>query len=171
MSTLAISGTRTPDLGFFNFSPETEGVSNPAKDTSAAAHVAMDHFTKTISNRNPWDRLKEELLSVFLKCSQQGWDGYDATPLSDIALKRAMEYVSSLPKEILLPEVTPEPDGEVALEWYGKNGSVFSISFGESDTISYAGLFSDNTKAHGVERLDSPNKKILEKFITRALSN
>ncbi|MDP3280933.1 MAG: hypothetical protein Q8M57_07795 [Nitrosomonas sp.] len=170
MSTLAMSGARAYD---FNFSPETKGVSNPAEAISAAAHNALDHFTKTFVNRTPLNRLEQELVSIFFKCNQQGWDGYDAIPLSDVAVKRAMEYVSNLPKEILFPEITPEPDGEVALEWYGKNGSVFSISFSKSDTdtISYAGLFSDNTQTHGVERLDSSDKKILEKFITRALSN
>ena len=68
------------------------------------------------------------------------------------------------------PEVTPEADGEVALEWYGVNGSVFSISFGSHNLINYAGLFSGNNKVHGVENFDSIDPKIISSHIKKALS-
>ena len=167
MSTLAISGKY--DFSF-DINPMTEGISNLARDTANVAAEALAHFTKTIVNKDPRDKLKEDLKSVLIECSQNNWDGYDSIPISDNAILRAWNYADNLPKEIPIPEVTPEPDGELALEWYGKDGSVFSISFGENDIISYAGLFSDKTKTYGVERLDSENKRILEKFISRALS-
>ncbi|QOJ24696.1 MAG: hypothetical protein HRU78_14490 [Gammaproteobacteria bacterium] len=167
MSTLAISGKY--DFSF-DFNPRTKGISNPARDTANAAASALAHFTKTIVNKDPREKLKEDLIAVLMECNQNNWNGYDSIPINPNALLRAWDYARNLPKEIPIPEVTPEPDGEMALEWYGKDGSVFSISFGESDTISYAGLFSDKTKTYGVERLDSENKKILEEFITRALS-
>lgn len=84
--------------------------------------------------------LKKEFDSIEADCGSRNWDGYNATPISHNALRSAWDYASSLPEEIPIPEVTPEPDGEIALEWYGKDGSVFSISFGEGETISYAGL-------------------------------
>ncbi len=168
MSTLANSGKYDFD---FDFMPRTEGISSLARYTENAAARVREHFAKTIVNKDPRDKLKEDLISVSLECSQDGWDGYDAIPISHNALHRAWYYASNLPREIPIPEVTPEPDGEIALEWYGKDGSVFSVSFGECDTISYAGLFSDKTKTYGVERLDSENKKILERFISRALSD
>ncbi len=163
MSTLALSGK-------YDFMPRTEGISNLAKDTENVVAKVRKHFTKTIVNKDPRDKLFENLMSVSMECGQHDWDGYDAKPVTSLALDHAWKYISNLPSEIPIPEVTPEPDGEIALEWYGKNGSVFSVSFGECDTISYAGSFSDKTKTHGAERLDSKNKKILEDFISRALS-
>jgi len=169
MSTLVISSNEY-NLGF-NLSPLTRGVSEPAEKTLAAAYDALNHFTETNVNKNPINRLKEELNSILYECEQQNWDGHTAKPISYKAIEHAMRYASSLPKEIPVPEATPEPDGEVALEWYGKNGSVFSISFGENSTISYAGFFSENKKTHGVEDIDSLDKEILEKYIFRTLSN
>jgi len=168
MSTLTISNKNIFD---FDFKPLTQGVSDPAEKTLVAAYDALNHFTETNVNKSPIDRLKEELNSILYECRSQNWDGHTAKPISYKAIEHAMRYATSLPKEISFPEATPEPDGEVALEWYGRNGSVFSISFGENGTISYAGLFSENKKTHGVEDIDSLDKEILEKYISRALSN
>lgn len=76
---------------------------------------------------------------------------------SDDALPASMESVRNaflVLKEALLlapaPEVTIDPDGEVALTWQKSPRRVFSVSVSPRGALTYAGLFGDS-KLHGVE--------------------
>lgn len=155
-----------------HFQPLTKGVSEPAKKSVEFANMAEEHFNKPISNASRERTLINEIFETYWLAQDPGWDGYDATPISPIAVNRAIQFLdSSRFDRIPVPDVTPEPDGELALEWYGNAGSVFSISFGQTNTISYAGLYADKSKIHGVENIASVDKKILQKYISKAVSN
>ncbi len=172
MSAIAIQNTDCLDIEAM-----TQGVSEPALITLKVAREAIKHFTATTVNETPKMRLEDELHSIGLSCRYSDWDGYGAKPVNTSTIENAKHYLSLLSKKIPAPEVTPEPDGEVALEWYGSGGSVFSISFSENNVINYAGLFADHRKTHGVECIDPSDKnfietlKLLEKFISRAVTD
>ncbi len=49
-----------------------------------------------------------------------------------------------------MPEVVPEPGGEIGLEWYRRKRLVFTVSVSGSNEIIYTGLFGTN-RIHGTE--------------------
>jgi hypothetical protein len=67
-------------------------------------------------------------------------------------------------------EFSPEPDGEIAFEWYSKNKSTFSISLGKSDKLSFAGLLTDGKKVHGVISCDKEDIEFIKPYIETIIS-
>ncbi len=93
----------------------------------------------------------QSLNEVFEECSEEGWDGYDALPITEEAYFATIKLIKSLPVTAFpMPEVVPESSGEIGLEWYRRKRLVFTVSVSGSNEIIYAGLFGTN-KAHGTE--------------------
>src|SRR3989304_520341 len=51
-----------------------------------------------------------------------------------------------------MPEITPEPDGDIAFEWSDDYGRTFVFSIDDNQTLTYAGIFGANN-THGTELL------------------
>ncbi len=96
-------------------------------------------------------QLYSEVYRVYHECSEQDWDSYDGMPISDKTFFEAREIIRLLPQDLPLPEVMPEPTGEIAFEWYKDRKHVFVISVEGRERISYAGLFGSRSQTHGVE--------------------
>jgi len=93
----------------------------------------------------------QSLNEVFEECSEEGWDGYDALPITEEAYFEAIKLIKSLPvTSFPMPEVTPVPNGKIGLEWYREKRQVFVASVSGRNEIVYAGLFGVN-KSHGTE--------------------
>ena len=102
------------------------------------------------------------LMEIYNECSVKNWDGYEADPVSIRSLENAEDFAKTLPTKFPVPEITADPDGEVSFEWYIEPQQVFSVSIGDNNQLSYAGLFGKN-KTHGVEYFrDELPKTILE---------
>lgn len=67
--------------------------------------------------------------------------------------RQALNFATLLPRSLPIPEVAPDPDGEISLDWIGKTGKMFSVSISADGRISYAGRFGDKSKTHGIEQL------------------
>ncbi|MFQ5754324.1 MAG: hypothetical protein ACE5HI_20250 [bacterium] len=97
------------------------------------------------------DEIRQSLNDVFEECSQEGWDGYDALPITEDAYYEAERLIKSLPlTSFPMPEITPGPNGEIDLVWYRSKRLVFIASVSGKNEIVYAGLFGLN-KANGQE--------------------
>jgi hypothetical protein len=97
------------------------------------------------------DEVLQSLNEVFEECSEEGWDGYDALPLTEEAYYATIKLIKSLPvTSFPMPEVTPESNGEIGLEWFRGKSQVFNASVSGRNEIVYAGLFGAN-KVHGTE--------------------
>jgi hypothetical protein len=97
------------------------------------------------------DEVLQSLDEVFDECSEEGWDGYDALPITKYAYIEAKRLIESLPlTSFPIPEVVPESSGEIGLEWYRRKRLVFTVSVSGRYEIVYAGLFGTN-RAHGTE--------------------
>lgn len=96
------------------------------------------------------DQVLWSLAEVFKECSEKGWDGYEALPISEDVFLEAKRLIMNLPITIPMPEIIPEPTGEIALEWSRGNRRVFVASLSGRNEIVYAGLFGIN-KTHGTE--------------------
>jgi hypothetical protein len=94
----------------------------------------------------------DQLEQLAAECSEQGWDGYDAQPVSGIAKLNAEHFIRMLPDRFPLPEFSAEPDGSISLDWIKSRNSVFTLSIGDNDRVAFAWL--DGTdRGHGVVRL------------------
>jgi len=91
------------------------------------------------------------LSEVYDECSEANWDGYDAAPISLEAYFEAMKLLRIIPNSFLMPDILPEPDGGIGLEWYKDRGFSFVISVCGKDTITYAGRFGKNSETYGTE--------------------
>jgi hypothetical protein len=98
------------------------------------------------------DEALQYLEDVVEECSAPGWDGYDALPIREEAYLETKRLIRSLPMTSFMPmpEITPEPNGEIALEWSKGVRRIFVASMSGNNEITYAGLFGMN-KTHGTE--------------------
>ncbi|MBL4900256.1 MAG: hypothetical protein JKX76_11570 [Colwellia sp.] len=145
--------------------------SDSAKTLKEIEENAFSHFSDSIVNETVYDSVANALFTAYFQCMNDNWNGYDARAISLSTLNKAMTFFSCLPETLPKPEVTPEPDGEIALEWYGDDGGVFSISVNKDKQLSYSGLFADGSKVHGEENIDSFDKEIFSKFIFKAIKS
>ena len=110
----------------------------------ATAH-ARDHAAD-------WRTLTCTLIEqVAAEHSVPNWDGYGARPISPEAKRFAQAFVNLLPFSFPAPDPVPDPDGELALSWDFGPGRVITLSISEIGRLSYAALFGNGGKRHGVE--------------------
>lgn len=83
---------------------------------------------------------------------EENRDGYGAKPVDPDSFLMAVRLFHSLPRMLPLPDVSVDPDGEVAFEWYVEPRRSFSVSVGADGVLTYAGLFG-SAKVHGTEHL------------------
>lgn len=105
----------------------------------------------------------DELFRTIIECSVDGWDGYGAAALNYRAAQTAANFIRVLPQDVSIPEVSPEPDGSIGLDWIESPSRVFSVSFGAGSRLAYAWL--DGTdRGHAVARFDGEAipRRILE---------
>src|SRR5438874_1207839 len=65
--------------------------------------------------------------------AEPGWDGEEAIPISVAAGRTAAAFVRALPDDLPMPELGPEPDGSISLDWIQSRARQFSISAGKGD--------------------------------------
>lgn len=93
------------------------------------------------------------LYEVALECADADWDAAGALPVDPLAVETAADLIRALPDSLPVPEVAPEPDGGISLDWIQSRHRLFSLSVGSDDRLAYAWL--DGTdKGHGVSRFD-----------------
>ena len=83
--------------------------------------VLIDGGTQTTEpiSLNWKDLLVDEILDIAVSCQKEGWDGYDAAPISSEAVTSAYHLIFSAPDSIRPPEAVPSPDGEIVFEhWH-----------------------------------------------------
>jgi len=156
-------------LGDFGMSySSTSGVSDLSTLIKDARESAFGHFRESFTNKKPQDLLNDELFQVLSDCSGKNWDGYGARPISLTSFIEVQSFITKI-DSLPIPDVSAHPDGELALDWYGDGGDVFSMSFGEAKKVSYAGHFEGGSVIHGRERSDSLDMEFMERLIRRAL--
>lgn len=98
--------------------------------------------------------LQSTLEEVVITCSRPDWDGYGARPISQAVHVQARAFLDALPMWLPAPDIVPESDGEIAIEWDVESNRIFSVSIGADGTLNYAGLLGDGVERHGVENFD-----------------
>ncbi len=110
-----------------------------------------------------------EVKLILAECFEANWDGHGSLPISIRSLGNAVNfYKEKLSEGIRFPEITPEPDGQVALEWYGPAGASFSISFDENNYFSYANVLKNN-RSHSSGKVETIDTKTIRRQIQNTL--
>ncbi|MDO8540860.1 MAG: hypothetical protein Q7S40_10530 [Opitutaceae bacterium] len=91
-----------------------------------------------------------DLDGFYVIAAKHGWDGEDALPVKNEAYVNARRFLSLMPRNWSKPEISADPDGEVAVEWHGGTRRRLSISFGPDERLSYAWL-NGSERGHGTD--------------------
>jgi len=135
------------------FARRGTAVSSEAQDVRRAAAAVVSSAERSESLFGERAELISQLWSLYEECSQQDWDGNDARPMSGVAAASVVEFIKVLPAGLSLPELAPEPDGAISLDWIVSKRRVFSISIGSSPRLAYSWLDGADS-GHGVARFD-----------------
>jgi hypothetical protein len=84
------------------------------------------------------------LARVMDECCRSGWDGYGARAISGAVVARTIAFLNALPASLTSPEIIPEPDGEIAVDWDFDSKHQLSISIGESGPLHFAGVIGED---------------------------
>lgn len=151
MTAIAATGT----LG--QFYPPSPGVSDASRKLRELRKQTALQFRATETWKNSRGDLQvalRELGEIYRECAKEDWDGYGALPVSWEAYYEATRFLRAWPLSLPVPELGPEPEGDIGFEWnFGKN-KVLAVSVHGTNFITYAGLLGAGNKTHGTEAFD-----------------
>jgi hypothetical protein len=110
-----------------------------------------------------------ELDLLGIEARHDNWDGYGAGAITWAALTVAKRFLEALPAHFPDPDISADPDGEVAFEWYLKPKYVLSVSVGQDGSLNYAASFGRN-KVHGLEHFAKGIPKLIVEHLERLCS-
>ena len=96
------------------------------------------------------DTLRDELATVWEECRQPNWDGFQALPVIQDALRNAYRFLELLPLGFPAPSIGAEPDGHLTLEWHRGARRTLSVSVSPDGDLHYAALIGPN-QVYGTE--------------------
>lgn len=103
------------------------------------------------------------------ECFAEGWDGYAAKPITAATCDRVQAFIDALPSWMAPPDIVPETDGEIAVEWDFGPHQIFSVSIGEKGPVHFAGLFGLNKERHGAEPFQDSVPEDIFSYISQLL--
>lgn len=158
-----------PQCSSFRSVPRDRGVSPEAKRLAERLWKTIGELLESEALGDP---VRRTLLALEEACGESwegNWDGYGARPVSEAARYHAEQFINMLPTGIPVPEVSVEPDGEIAFEWHRGRSGVLSVSVGDRGRLTYGGLFG-RSKTHGVEYLEDELPETIAAHLRRVLS-
>lgn len=159
-STMATCITVKPEEYFYR----TESQSEIGYSNVCIMEMNVEQFvSQEIDNLRRLTKPLEALQEVYQECSEPNWDGYEANPISNEAYLEARKLLSLMPSFFPMPDILPEPGGEIGFEWYKEMGFSYVISVRGKNIITYAGRFGRDNETYGTEYfVDSVPKIILD---------
>ena len=100
------------------------------------AIFVLRHESHTFSNLS----LDDQLIDAYSEASKPGWDDEGSIAVKPSTLQLAKEFVVSLPRKYQTPEISPEPDGHVNLEWYTSKRRLLTVSVNPDGRLHWAAL-------------------------------
>lgn len=53
----------------------------------------------------------------------EGWDGYGASRINQLTCRNARQFLNTLPNDHPFPELTPNPNGTISMDWETEYGN------------------------------------------------
>jgi len=91
-----------------------------------------------------------DLLQAYAKASNPDWDGEGANAMSPVAVQYAAAFLSALPTNLPMPDISADPDGDAYLEWDRGRHEVMTVTISADGSLHYACL-SGGSRFHGAE--------------------
>jgi len=147
--------------GFFGTQTD-RGVSTDASRVRNQLISVLRAFYDTWYIRHVHQEAHEALREAATEAGSPNWDGYGAQPVQAQAIVNATRFLRSLPSTVPNPDVAVDPDGEVSFEWSSGPARAFSVSVGNGDIVTFAGI-NGRKKIHGTDLLiDEPPSTLLQ---------
>jgi hypothetical protein len=160
------------DCPSFLTQPSSEGIDHSSSRKivrNIRKEIAKLWGSESITFGRPLDEVLTALLEVYRECSCADWDGYGAAAVTPDAYEEAKKIIDLLPSSIQVPEIVPEPTGEIGFEWRQGRGRIFIMSVNGRHRISYAGIF-DGNKTHGSEYFEETLPSVVIEHLRRIYS-
>lgn len=145
-----MSATTTWGMAGFSARVVNTGASTEAKDLETLLGLVLTHY----SRRAPRDLALADLARLYTECRKEGWDGYSAVPISAGAYHAAVRFLWATPAAFPMPDVVPEPDGSISMEWEYGRWNALSLSIGDDSRIAYAAMLGKEKREKGSEVFD-----------------
>jgi len=84
--------------------------------------------------------LRDELAEAWLECREPGWDGHEALPVSQDALRNMYAFLEALPLGFPHPSIGADPHGHLSAEWYRNPRRVLSVGVSPDEVLHYGAL-------------------------------
>ena len=158
---IAIRGSRL--LGYYDYEPvsDVSGVLSRtrAQERNYLQGSALDWFPTS----NAMFR------AIRSECRTANWDGQGAVAITDqviaVAEKVLRALFAILPKGTPVPDLIPEADGEICINWSVDTDRLLSLSIGAHGKINFAGQFGEEGGIHGWQPMDATNTRALNESL------
>ena len=108
--------------------------------TGGEANIRMLRFREMVSKLN----------AVFKLARKEGWDDDGAAPITDSVFFNATKLLAAMPLDLPLPELVPDNDGYLELEWYdGDSGRNCSLYVTDTNLMLFAAYYDDDERLSG----------------------
>ena len=94
---------------------------------------------------------KTAIRSLLETAGKHNWDGEGADPVTENTVAVAQGIVEELPDYVGVPEISADPEGCVEFDWHLDNGTMFTISIGQTGDIAVSGLYNGEAKLTGMQ--------------------
>ena len=110
------------------------------------------------------DRSSARLNLAELAKLKQNWDAYEADPISGGCIDRAHAVLNALPSKTPSPDITPNPNGTLTLDWETEDQAL-SLELG----VTRFSCFWESM--HGIKTDDGLLDQDIPLFVTKALAS
>lgn len=148
-------------LGFgyaalYGYGRSNTAISSEAQSTKNAVAGLLESRERSHSLFGKKALAISAIRELAAECAEPDWDGYDALAIDPVAVWNAEEFIRALPDNLPVPEVSPEPDGSISLDWIRSRNKIVSVSIGATNRLAFAWL--DGTeRGHSVVNFDDSN--------------
>ena len=105
--------------------------------TNIREHIRR-HLLDSYTVRRAAEGALNELDDVRAEAGYEGWNGYGAKPMHPDAYQNAKLFLEAMPTTAPSPEISADPDGDVALDWVFGERKALSVSIGAAGRCTFA---------------------------------
>ena len=147
MSPALAPGNRYQGLGYYR----TVGVGPTSQRLKDFVYSeALATFQLAVSLGAKFEKLSE-VNETYRKCSMPNWDAEGAEAITEAAYLEASRFIRLLPVIFPMPEIVPEPNGQLGFEWHLRRDHMFVVALGGTQVLTFAGLFGSESSIHGTD--------------------
>jgi hypothetical protein len=110
--------------------------------------VAADDNSITLGARQAL--LFQSIAEARATASKEGWDGEGGFPVGQAVVNAAIQLLCALPAMLPPPDVSPQPTGEIAFEWYKDRNHVAVLAV-DGAYIRWSALTGPDKPVSGAE--------------------